>query len=172
MKKILFLIMMLVVTTAATKAQEYLYTHVNSSNAALLQPAGSYIYFGDQAMNKKQCADFLKTHYQPAYEKFQNGLKCYQAGWGLVGAGLACELAGSLMIAFAEDANNAMIYSGDAFVIAGSAAILAALPTIFVGYSRMNQGIDMFNMHQVQSAPRAYWTIQGSENGIGLALNF
>ena len=45
MKKILFLIMMVVVSTTAIKAQ--------NNNATLLQPAGRYIYYGDQAFNLK-----------------------------------------------------------------------------------------------------------------------
>ena len=72
MKKILFLIMMVVVSTTAIKAQ--------NNNATLLQPAGSYIYYGDQAFNLKQCVDFLSIRHQPAYETFQSGYKCYQAG--------------------------------------------------------------------------------------------
>lgn len=172
MKKLVFLVLMLVVASTAIKAQLN-YATVNVTNATLIQPAGNYLYYGDMVMNKKQCINFLKERHQPAYEKFQSGYKCYQAGWGLAGAALGCELAGSLLVAFAEDDNNmAMEISGDAFIIAGCCALIAAVPTLYIGYSRLNQGIDMFNMSQVQSAPRAYWTIQGSENGLGIALHF
>jgi hypothetical protein len=53
MKKILFLLMVALMATTAIKAQ--------NNNATLLQPAGSYIYYGDQAFNLKQCVDFLAT---------------------------------------------------------------------------------------------------------------
>lgn len=178
MKKIVFLLVMLVVATTATKAQD-MFTTVRSNNATLLQPAGSYIFYGDQVMDKKDCVEFLATRHQPAYEKFQNGFKCYQAGWWLMGAGLAVDLAGSILVAFTPGENNnkgdndAMFYSGITCLGLGAAAILASVPTIFVGYARMNQGIDMFNINQAQSTnPQAYWTIQGSQNGIGLALHF
>lgn len=171
MKKILFLLIVLVVSSVSIVAQD-LYTTVGGTNATLLQPAGSYLYYGSEVMNKKECVAFLKDRHQPAYEKFQSGYKCYQAGWSLFGAGLGFEFIGSMLLAFAPENNKAMTYSGDAFVIAGSATILASIPTIFIGYSRMNTGIDMFNMTQVNQAPRAYWTIQGSENGLGLALHF
>jgi len=165
MKKILFLIMMVVVSTTAIKAQ--------NNNTTLLQPAGSYIYYGDQAFNLKQCVDFLSTRHQPAYETFQSGYKCYQAGWGLFGAGLGMDLVGSILVAFTpEQGDAAMLYSGIACLGVGAAAVLASIPTIFIGYARLNDGIDMFNMSQVGAAPRAYWTIQGSQNGIGLALHF
>ena len=165
MKKIVFLMMLLVVATTAIIAQ--------NNNATLLQPAGRYIYYGDQAFNLKECVDFLSTRHQPAYETFQSGYKCYQAGWGLLGAGLGLDLIGSLVIAFGpEEGNDAMFYSGITCLGVGAAAILASIPTIFIGYARLNDGIDTFNMSQAASKPQAYWTIQGSQNGIGLALHF
>ena len=166
MKKILFLMMLVAMATTAIKAQ--------NNNATILQPAGSYIYYGDQAFNLKQCVDFLATsNQQPAYETFRSGYKCYQAGWGLFGAGLGMDLIGSLIIAFGpEEGNSAMLYSGITCLGVGAAAILASIPTIFIGYARLNDGIDMYNMSQVGAAPQAYWTIQGSQNGIGIALNF
>lgn len=165
MKKILFVMVLALMATTAIKAQ--------NNNATLLQPAGSYIYYGDQALNLKQCVDFLSTRHQPAYETFQSGYKCYQAGWGLFGAGLGMDLVGSLIFAFApEEGNAAMLYSGIACLGIGAAAVLASVPTIFIGYARLNDGIDQFNMSQAGATPQAYWTIQGSQNGIGLALHF
>ena len=146
---------------------------VGSNNATLLQPAGSYLYYGDQVMTKKGCVDFLASRHQPAYEVFQSGYKCYTAGWLLMGAGLTVDLAGSLLIAFLpENGNSAMLYSGIACLGVGAVAILASVPTVFIGYARLERGVDMFNMTQVASTSQAYWTIQGSQNGIGLALHF
>ena len=166
MKKIVFLMMLALMASTAIKAQH--------NNATLLQPAGSYIYYGDQVFNLKQCVDFLATtNNQPAYETFQSGYKCYQAGWGLLGAGLGVDLIGSLIIAFGpKEGNDAMFYSGMACLGVGAAAILASIPTIFIGYARLNDGIDMYNMSQAGAVPQAYWTVQGSENGVGLALHF
>jgi hypothetical protein len=166
MKKVLFIMMLLAVATTAIKAQK--------ANATLLQPAGSYIYYGDQAFNLRQCAEFLSTSiYQPAYEKFQSGYKCYQAGWGLFGAGLGMDLIGSIIIAFSpKEGSAAMLYSGVACLGVGAAAILASVPTLFIGYARLDDGIDMFNHAQAAATSQAYWTIQGSQNGIGLALHF
>ena len=170
MKKIVFLIAIFVMAASAIKAQ--VVTPAGGNNATLLQPAGSYIFYGDQVMNKKQCAEFLSTHNQLAYERFQSGLKCTKAGWWTLGAGLAVDLAGSLLVAYGPiKDNDVMFWSGASFIIAGGLAVLASIPTIYIGYGRMNQAIDMFNMSQV-SAPQAYWTIQGGQNGIGLALHF
>lgn len=166
MKKILFLMMLVAAATTSIKAQ--------NNNATLLQPAGSYIYYGDQVFNLKQCVDFLATtNHQPAYETFQSGYKCYQAGWGLFGAGLGMDLIGSLIMAFGpEEGNDAMFYSGITCLGVGVAALLASVPTIFVGYARLNDGVNMFNHAQAAATSQAYWTIQGSQNGIGLALHF
>jgi hypothetical protein len=99
-------------------------------------------------------------------------MKCTKAGWWTLGAGLAVDLVGSLLVAYGPiKDNDAMFWSGASFIIAGGLAVLASIPTIYIGYGRMNQAIDMFNMSQV-SAPQAYWTIQGGQNGIGLALHF
>ena len=170
MKKIVFVMTMLVMAATALTAQEI--ATLGGNNATLLQPVGSYIFYGDQVMDKKECAEFLSTHNQPAYEKFQSGLKCTQAGWWTLGAGLAVDLAGSLLVAFVpEGGNDAMSWAGISCIVAGGLAVIASIPTIYIGYGRMDNAIDMFNVSQA-TAPRAYWTVQGSENGVGLALHF
>ena len=164
MKRIYFLIVFVVAAVAI---------HAQNNNATLLQPAGSYLYYGDQVMNKKECMEFLSTRHQPAYETFKSGYKCTQAAWGLFGAGVGVDVVGTVLMTFGlEGKNDAMFFSGASCVIAGGLAVIASIPTIFIGYARLNKGIDMFNMSQVGAAPRAYWTIQGSQNGIGLALHF
>ena len=164
MKKIYFLIVFVVAAVAI---------HAQNTNATLLQPAGSYLYYGDQVMNKKQCMEFLSTRNQPAYETFKSGYKCTQAAWGLFGAGVGVDVVGTVLMTIGlEGKNDAMFFSGAGCVIAGGLAVIASIPTIFIGYARLNRGIDMFNMAQTKSEPQAYWTIQGSQNGIGLALHF
>jgi hypothetical protein len=64
-----------------------------------------------------------------------------------------------------------MFYSGASCVIAGSLAVIAALPTVYIGYKRMDDAIDMYNV-SAATGQKAYWSIQGSQNGVGLALHF
>ncbi len=170
MKKIVFLMMMVVMVTTTITAQEV--STAYSGNATLLQPAGSYIYYGNQVMNKKQCAEFLSTRNQPAYEKFQSGLNCVKGGWWTFGAGLLADAVGGILWYYGEDKqNDAMSWSGLGFICAGGLAVIAAIPTIYIGYEKMNTAVDMFNV-STATAPRAHWSIQGSQNGIGLALHF
>ena len=164
MKKIYFLIVFVVAAVAI---------HAQNTNATLLQPAGSYLYYGDQVMNKKQCMEVLSTRNQPAYETFKSGYKCTQAAWGLFGAGVGVDVVGTVLMTFGlEGKNDAMFFSGAGCVIAGGLAVIASIPTIFIGYARLNRGIDMFNMSQAAATSQAYWTIQGSQDGLGLALHF
>ena len=171
MKKILFILATLMMVTTTTKAQNSLVIN-NQNNSTLLVPVGLDIYYGEQEMSKKECAEFLSTRHTPAYETFQKGLKCATAGWWTLGAGLAVDLAGSILWAYSgPKESDAMFYSGASLIIAGGIALIASIPTIYVGYNRIYRGVDMFNASQM-SKPQAYWTIQGSQNGIGIALNF
>lgn len=175
MKKIILSI--LFVAFSATMAQAQVVQTTAAQHAPLVEQAGNYFFCGDQVMNKKQYGEFLSTRCQPAYEKFQSGYKCYKAGWATLGAGLAVDLVGSIVWAFTPESTtgevSGQMIAGASLVIAGSCAVLAALPTIYVGYIRMYESVDIYNVStRTASSTPAYWTIQGSENGIGIALNF
>ena len=174
MKKILFVMAMIMMATTAIMAQDApIQTTEGGNNATLLQPAGDYIYYGNQVMNKKECVKFLATRDQASYETFKSGYQCYNAGWWTLGAGLGVDLVGSILLAFIPEENgDAMFYSGLTCIGLGAVAIISSIPTIFIGYARLNKGINMFNKSQAASVPQAYWTIQGSKDGIGLALHF
>lgn len=172
MKKIILSILLVAISASMAQAQ------VVQKPAAHVEEVGSYYFFGENVMNRKQYMNFLSTRCQPAYEKFQNGYKLYQAGWGLFGAGLALDLAGSIVWAFAPETTSdgktsPFTIAGGTLVIAGACAVLASLPTVFIGYARMEESVDIYNVSQrTASATPAYWTIQGSQNGIGIAYNF
>lgn len=174
MKKFLFVMMMLMMSATAVIAQDTpAQSTEGGNNATLLQAAGDYLYFGNQIMTKKECVEFLSTRDQNSYETFKSGYQCYNAGWWTLGAGLGIDLVGSILLAFSPEKNSpAMLYSGIACIGLGATAIIASIPTIFIGYARLNKGINMFNKTQATSNPQAYWTIQGGQDGIGLALHF
>lgn len=165
--------MIMMATTAIMAQDAPAQTTEGGNNATLLQPAGDYIYYGNQVMNKKECVKFLATRNQEAYKTFKSGYQCYNAGWWTLGAGLGIDLAGSILLAFSPEKNSpAMLYSGITCIGLGAAAIIASIPTIFIGYVRLKKGINMFNKSQAAAVPQAYWTIQGSQDGLGLALHF
>ena len=174
MKKILFVMAMIMMVTTTIMAQETtVQISTGSNNATLLQPAGDYLYYGNQIMTKKECVEFLSTRDLASYETFKSGYQCYNAGWWTLGAGLGIDLAGSILLAFSPEKNSpAMLYSGITCIGLGAVAIIASIPTIFIGYARLNKGINMFNKSQAANIPQAYWTIQASQDGLGLALHF
>lgn len=174
MKKILFVIAMIMMATTAIMAQDApVQIAEGGNNATLLQAAGDYLYYGNQVMTKKECIEFLSTRDQASYKTFKSGYQCYNAGWWTLGAGLGVDLVGSILLAFSPEKNSpAMLYSGITCIGLGAAAIIASIPTIFIGYVRLNKGINMFNKSQAAAVPQAYWTIQGSQDGLGLALHF
>lgn len=176
MKKIILSI--LVVAISFTIAQAQVVGAPSAERTPLVEQAGSYFFCGDRVMTKKQYGNFLSTRCTPAYEEFQRGYRCYQVGWGLIGAGLAVDLVGSIVWALAPEVTpdgktSPLTIAGGTLVIAGGCAILAALPTVFIGYARMDNSVDIYNVSQrTASNTPAYWTIQGSQNGIGIAYNF
>lgn len=175
MKKIVLSILLVTMTAIMAQAQDV--QKNTSTTSPLLEQAGSFYFCGTMAMNKRELGDFLSTRCQPAYEKFQSGYKCYQAGWGLFGAGLAVDLVGSILWAFVPENTtgemSGQMIAGASLIIAGGCAVIASLPTLLVGYARMEESVDIYNVStRTASSTPAYWTVQGSENGIGVALNF
>lgn len=54
----------------------------------------------------------------------------------------------------------------------GAFSIVASIPTISVGYAKMHNSVDVYNVACTTAQVRPYWSIQTSNNGIGLAYNF
>lgn len=177
MRKLMLIVCVLLFGFNSMYAQEA--QLVRSTSSLLIEEAGSYYFYGNQVMDKKEYMDFLSTRCTPAYQKFQSGYKLYQAGWGLFGAGLGVDLIGSILVAFAPKSqkdgsdNDAMFYSGLACLGVGAAALLASVPTVFIGYARMEESVDIYNVTQrTAAASRPYWSVQAGNNAVGLAYNF
>lgn len=55
----------------------------------------------------------------------------------------------------------------------GAAALeIASVPLLAVGYRRMHTSLEVYNVACTTAQVKPYWTIQASDNGLGLALNF
>lgn len=177
MKKLMLVVCVVLFGFSSMYAQEA--QLVKSASSLLVEEAGSFYFYGNQVMNKREYMDFLSTRCTPAYQKFQSGYKLYQAGWGLFGAGLGVDLIGSLLVALAPNANkdgssnDAMFYSGIACLGLGAASLVASIPTAFIGYARMDESVDIYNVSQrTAAASRPYWSVQAGNNAVGIAYNF
>lgn len=148
----------------------------------------SKFYHQGEHISKRDCQTFLKLNAeQDIYNQYKSGLQMYQAGWSLLGIGLAADAAVlGMIMGYAIDYHTSthnpdqpdmgggmvMLFS---IMIAGSALALEipAIPLICVGNKRMKQSIDAYNITQ-QPAESAnnFWRIQPTSNGIGLTFNF
>mgnify|MGYP006382776769 FL=1 len=62
--------------------------------------------------------------------------------------------------------------TGISFLVSGTCATwLVGIPSLCVGYRRMHNSVNTYNVMQKKDA-YAYWSLQTSNNGIGIAYNF
>lgn len=145
--------------------QVKVYEH-NSPKSVVMQPetkseylyrtGNTYFYDGKQ-MKGGIYANFLKDNCIEAYNKYRHGHAVATAGWILLGVGVGLDVGFSWWLP----------YSG----YVGLACELACIPTLIVGYTQMHRSADLFNA-TCGNKSQAYWSVNASQNGVGLALNF
>lgn len=134
-------------------------------------------------MDKKAYIRFLKDNCPAAWQKANSGYKTATAGWCLLGIGAGLELGGVIgVIATTGSIINGTTDDGmtavnstlalAALYYVGAFSIVASIPTISVGYAKMHNSVDVYNVACTTAQVRPYWSIQTSNNGIGLAYNF
>mgnify|MGYP005751839397 CR=1 FL=1 len=149
----------------------------------VLTRSGNTYFLGKQAMDKKAYIRFLETNCPAAWQKANSGYKTATAGWCLLGIGAGLEIGGvigviattgSLINGTTDDsmtaANSALGLAALYYV--GAFSIVASIPTIAVGYAKMHNSVDVYNVACTTAQVRPYWSIQTSKNGVGLAYNF
>ena len=139
-------------------------------NKMQLTRSGNTYYYGNQVMNKHETLEWLSTQNCPAaYEQFRSGMRTANAGWALMATGLMADLVGTLILTRGKNVPTA----GYILVGIGGALEIACIPTIAVGYSKMHQTVNVYNVSCGATAHvKPYWSLQASSNGIGLAYNF
>ena len=156
-------------------------TQATSSNdEILLTRSGNTYYYEGLVMNKKETLRWLETQNCPyAYEQFRKGLITANVGWGLFGAGFAVGILGSALhrnILYKDEYGNYRGYvtpEGPALLTIGGVVLIASIPTIAVGYSKMHKTVHAYNaLCTSTSQVRPFWSVQASNNGLGIAYNF
>ena len=148
-----------------------------------LTRSGNTYFLGNQVMDKKAYIRFLETNCPAAWQKANSGYKTATAGWCLLGIGAGLELGGVIgVIATTGSIINGTTDDGmtavnstlalAALYYVGAFSIVASIPTISVGYAKMHNSVDVYNVACTTAQVRPYWSIQTSNNGIGLAYNF
>jgi hypothetical protein len=112
---------------------------------------------------------FLKKNCIDAYEVYRKGNGIAAAGWTLFACGLGLDLGSAIGTLIAGNNASSEII---AFSIVGACCEIACIPTLCVGYAKKHKSADIFNTQCANKTPQAYWSINASKNGIGIAYNF
>lgn len=141
------------------------------NSSIMLTRSGNTYYYGNKVMNKDLMLEWLETqNCSTAYTQFKKGLKTANVGWCLMVTGIAADIIGAVLIGTSKGERS---IPGIALSCVGGALEIACIPTIAVGYSKMHQTVNVYNMSCSATAQiKPYWSLQASNNGIGLAYNF
>ena len=127
-----------------------------TQNPYVLRTGNRYYYNGEE-MRGEVYANFLKNNCADAYKLYQHGKSVSTAGWILLGVGVGLDIGFAWWLP----------YSG----YIGLACEIACIPTLIVGYTQMHRSAEIYNTACIVNS-QAYWSINASQNGIGIALNF
>ena len=147
-----------------------------------LARAGSTYYYNGQEMRGREYEQFLLQNCATAFNAYKSGQNTMIAGWVLLSYGVVgvCAFSALLVTMDRRDYNqynNAEATYGlvVGLEIAGlttaSASTIASIPCLWVGYTKMHRSVELFNFSCAHKQ-QAYWSVNASQNGVGLAYNF
>ena len=129
----------------------------NNHHSILTRNGNSYYYEG-QLMRGSAYAAFLSKNCSQAYQKYNSGHNVAIAGWVLFGVGLGLDIGLSWWLPYSW--------------IPALGCEIASIPTLITGYVKMHRSVDVYNMTCTNKKTHAYWSINASQNGLGIAYNF
>ena len=138
-----------------------------NNKEAYLYRLGNMYYYGGAVMRDNQYAQFLQRNCTEAYEQYQNGHSIATAGWCLFGVGLGVQTLVLPWLAIIDQSAVSSLILG----VTSFATLLSSVPTLGVGYHRMHRSAEIFNIADGSNA-QVYWSVNASQNGVGVALNF
>ena len=131
--------------------------------------------YGTTQMDEKAFRLFMQQNNRQAYLRYMQGEQRIDAGWVMLIGGLIFSASGGVCIDYGSYNRN--LYSHEVSVTGwifsgiGIFSGLTSIPLLSVGYTRQKNAIKMFNEQNGQQ-PAVTLSVQSSQNGIGLALNF
>lgn len=183
--KRLFILLAAAVMSASMMAQ-----NMTPADTPRLTCIGNTYYYGKNAMSQRQMLDwYAQQNCQAAYDQFAKGRKLAIAGWSCLGIGAALDLSvGATYLAIvginsskkssAKAPRRIISYSSSEpalftiLAMGATAFEIASIPLLVIGYNRMHTSADVYNVACATAQAQPYWTIQASEQGLALALNF
>ena len=127
------------------------------SPSILLRSGNTYIYEG-VTMKGANYSSFLSKTCQEAFSLYNQGHNLATCGWIFFGIGVGLDLGFSWWLPYS--------------FIPALAFEIACIPTLIVGYKKMHSSVEVFNLSSSNSRKQAYWSVNATNNGIGLAFNF
>ena len=152
---------------------------INSKSTQKMFGVKKYSYGGNQ-MDEKQFVQFLYRNNTKIYADYVKSKKQISAGWWTMGAGLVSTIVLGVGCLCASDYTSEEAYiAGWTFLGVGIAATITSIPIVSVGYAKkkkvtysLNNDVYVANNHSATNKPVVNLSVQSSQNGIGLALNF
>lgn len=135
---------------------------------------GNTYYYNGRAMNEEAYSNFLQNNCPEAYDIFNSGSNTAFAGWILFSVGVGLDL-GTLIsyLALGRTNTTSSMSAISALSWIGLGCEIACIPTLIVGYHKKHKSVDVYNTSCARkSTSKAYWSINASQNGIGIAYNF
>ena len=143
---------------------------INSKSDQKLLGVKKYSY-GNYQMDERAFREFLYKNHSRAYADYMKGKKLVKAGWSLLGAGSVLLLAGTIDYTLEESGFDIFCFA------VAPAALVTSIPLLSVGFIKRNRAYDLRNYsytanYSMTNQPAVSLSVQSSQNGIGLALNF
>lgn len=133
--------------------------------------SGNTYYYKGEAMNENSYSDFLHDNCTEAYNLFQDGSRIANAGWILFSVGVGLDV--GTLIGFLITGGNSVSAATTTCSLIGLGCEIACIPTLIVGYTKKHRSAEIYNASCAnKNKSQAYWSINVSQNGVGLALNF
>ena len=164
---------------------------INSKSTQKMFGVKKYTYNGNQ-MDEKAFVQFLFRNNTKVYADYVKSKRLISAGWWTMGAGVVSMVGLGVGLMFVEERYYNDYYggyryrtnweawnAGISFISIGAAATVASIPVICVGHAKrknvinsLNKDSYISNNNSETTQPSVNLSVQSSQNGIGLALNF
>jgi len=136
-----------------------------------------YSYNGKN-LDKNGYETLIRNNCPQAYKQYRLGKSLKIAGWTCFAAGLSSIGVGiGLMVAPYSNSStynseyDGLVAAGATLVGLGSAATVASVPLLAVGYVKQNRSVDTYNV-QCKSSNHIAFNLTAGQNGLGIAMNF
>ncbi len=128
---------------------------------------GNTYYYDGMPMKKDVYESFLQERCLSAYNQYKSGRGLATGGWTMMGGAAGLVVLVGIVQGMLPNNNGVKA----CWVLPGL-MLVTSIPLVSAGYVRMHRSADTFNTMCADKQSQAYWSINASQNGIGLALNF